>query len=50
MTLSTHNLHSGRLKNDIGEVDDAVFQCVKRQLELNFGFLRVEKSDLDEVS
>jgi hypothetical protein len=48
MALRTHNLHSGRLKKDFGEVDDAIFKGVKRPLELNFCILSIEKSDLDE--
>jgi hypothetical protein len=40
MDLKTNNLHSGRLKNDFGEVDDAMFQGVRRSLEHNFCILR----------
>jgi hypothetical protein len=50
MTLRTHNLHSERLKIDFGEFDDAMFQVVKKPLELNFGIIIIEKSDLDEVA
>jgi hypothetical protein len=30
MAMGTHNLPSGVLKNDFGEVDKAMFQGVKR--------------------
>jgi hypothetical protein len=42
--LRTHNVSSGRLKNDFGEVDDSMFQSVKRQLERNFCILTTEKA------
>jgi hypothetical protein len=49
MALRNHNLPSGRLKIDFGEVNAGMFQGVKRPLELNFCILSIEKSDLDEV-
>jgi hypothetical protein len=38
------------LKCDFGDVDEGIFQFAKRPLELNFGILIIEKSDLDEVA
>jgi hypothetical protein len=38
------------LKNDFGEVDDAMFQNVERPYEPFFCILVIEKSDLDEVA
>jgi hypothetical protein len=49
MTLRTHNLPFGRLKNDFGEVDEAMFQGVERPYELIFCILSIEKSYLGEV-
>jgi hypothetical protein len=49
MALKTHNLHSGRLKNDFsGRWLD--FSRCQRPLELNFWVLRIEKSDFDEIA
>jgi hypothetical protein len=50
MALRTHNLPSGRLKNDFVEVDEAMFQVVVRPYELIFCNLNIEKSDLDEIA
>jgi hypothetical protein len=51
MILRTHNLPSGRLKkNYFGEFDEVFFQGVERPCELIFCILRIEKSDLDEVT
>jgi hypothetical protein len=41
---------SGRIKNDFGEVDEALFQSVEGPCELIFCILRVERNDLDEVA
>jgi hypothetical protein len=49
MTLRTNNLHLDVLKNDFGEVDEAMFQGVERSYELVFCILSIEKSDLSEV-
>jgi hypothetical protein len=38
------------LKNDFGEVDEAIFQGIERPNELIFSILGIEKSDLDEVA
>jgi hypothetical protein len=38
MVLTTHNLPSDRIKNDIGEVDEAVYQGVKMPCEIIFAF------------
>jgi hypothetical protein len=50
MALRTHNLPPGRLKNDFGEVDEAMFHGVESPNELIFCILSIEKSDLDEVA
>jgi hypothetical protein len=50
MALRTHNLPSLRLKNDIGEVDEAMFRGVEKPYELIFCILSMEKSDLYEVT
>jgi hypothetical protein len=50
MALRIHNLPSGLLKNDLGEVDEAMFEGVERRYELIFCILSIEKSDLDEVA
>jgi hypothetical protein len=38
------------LKNDFGEVDEAVFQGDEMPYEFIFCILNIEKSDLDEVA
>jgi hypothetical protein len=38
------------LKNDFGEVDEAMFQGVERQYILIFCILSIEKSDFGEVA
>jgi hypothetical protein len=38
------------LKNDFVEVDEAMFQGVKRPCELIFCILGFKKSDLDDVA
>jgi hypothetical protein len=50
MTMRTHNVHSGRPKNDFGEVDDAIFQGVENPCELIFCILGIEESYLCEVA
>jgi hypothetical protein len=40
---------SGRLKNDFGEVDEAMFVGVERPNEFILCILGFEKSDLNEV-
>jgi hypothetical protein len=37
MVLRTHNLHFGRLKNDFGEVDEAIFQGFERPFSASLG-------------
>jgi hypothetical protein len=49
MALRSHNQPSGRLKNEFGEVDEAIFQDVERPCELFFCIHGVEKNELDEV-
>jgi hypothetical protein len=50
MSQRTHNLPSGRLKNQILKIHEAKFQGVERPYELFFGNLRIEKSYLVEVA
>jgi hypothetical protein len=50
MALRTHKLPSGRLKNDFGEIDEAMFGGVERTYEFIFCILSIEKSDLDKVA
>jgi hypothetical protein len=50
MGQRTHNLPSGRLKNDFGEIDEAMFQGVEGPYEIIFCILSIEESDLDEVA
>jgi hypothetical protein len=50
MALKTQNLRSGHLKNDFGKADDAMFQGFKRQCELIFCILGIEKCDLYEFA
>jgi hypothetical protein len=38
------------IKNDFGEVNEAMFQGVERPCKIIFCFLGIKKSDLDEVS
>jgi hypothetical protein len=38
------------LKNDFADVDEAMFQGIKRQREIIFYILSIEKSDFDEVA
>jgi hypothetical protein len=49
MALITHNLHSGRLKNDFGEVEEAMFQSVERTSEVILCILSFEKMKVEEV-
>jgi hypothetical protein len=49
MALRTHNVPSGRHKNDFGEVDESTFQGSERPYEVIFCMLSIEKSDLDEA-
>jgi hypothetical protein len=44
MALRTHNLPSGRLKKDFGEVDEAMFQGVEGLFELIFCIPCMEKA------
>jgi hypothetical protein len=50
MALRTHNLPSGRLKNDFREFDEAMFQGVERPFELILWNMDIEKSNLDETA
>jgi hypothetical protein len=51
MTLRTHNIPSGRLKNDFGEVDKVdKIQGIEKPWEIIFCIPGIEKSDLDEVA
>jgi hypothetical protein len=43
MFLITHHLPSGRLKNDFGDVDEAIFHGVECPKELTLSFLSIEK-------
>jgi hypothetical protein len=43
MALWTHNLPSGVLKNEFGEVDEAIFQGVERTCEHIFGIQGIKK-------
>jgi hypothetical protein len=45
MVLRTYNLPSGPLKNDIGEIDEAMFHVFEMPYELVFCILRIEESD-----
>jgi hypothetical protein len=47
LALRTHNLTSGHLKNEFGEVDEEMFQGVERPCELIFYVLGIERSELD---
>jgi hypothetical protein len=38
------------LKNDFGDVDEAMYLGVDLQSELSLCFLGIEKNDLDEVA
>jgi hypothetical protein len=38
------------LKNDVGEVDDAMFEGDERPCELIFSILGIEISEMDEVA
>jgi hypothetical protein len=44
MVLRTHKLPSGRLKNNIGEVGEAMFQGFEGRCELIFCTLFIEKA------
>jgi hypothetical protein len=48
--LAVHNLRSERLKNDIGEVDEAKFQGFERPCALIFFILVIERNDLDQFA
>jgi hypothetical protein len=50
MALRTHNMPSGRLKNDFSEVDKAIFQGVERPRDIIFRITGTETSDFYEVS
>jgi hypothetical protein len=50
MALRIHNLPSGRIKNDFGEVDEAMFQGVEGPFALIFCILGIENNDMDEVA
>jgi hypothetical protein len=42
MALRSHNLPSGRLKNDFVEVEEAMFRGVERPCEIIFYILSIE--------
>jgi hypothetical protein len=44
--LRTHNLPSGRLRNDFGEIDEAMFQGVNRPYEIIFCNTGIKKKRL----
>jgi hypothetical protein len=48
MALRTRYLPSGSLKKEFDEVDEVMFNDVKRPFELIFNILGFQKSDLDE--
>jgi hypothetical protein len=50
MPLGTHNLPSERLKNDFGEVDEAMNQGVEKPSELVFSIEGIEKSELEKIA
>jgi hypothetical protein len=50
MALRTHNLPSGRIKNDFREVDEAMLQGFERPYELILCILDIEKSNLHNVA
>jgi hypothetical protein len=49
-SLITHHLLLGVLKNDFGDVDEAIFHGVERPKVLTLCFLRIEKSNLYEFA
>jgi hypothetical protein len=46
MALRTHNMPSGRLKKDFGDVDEAMFKGVKRPHDIIYCIVGIEKSDV----
>jgi hypothetical protein len=46
--MRTHNLPSGRLKNDFGEVNEPTFRGVERPCEIIFCILGIKKSELND--
>jgi hypothetical protein len=50
MSLRTHKLPSGSLKNDLVEVDKAMLQGIERPREIIFCILGFEKSDFQKVA
>jgi hypothetical protein len=50
VALRTHNLPSGRLKNDFGEVNEVMFQGFERPYDLILCIREMEKSDLDKFA
>jgi hypothetical protein len=50
MALVTHNVPLYFLKNCFGEVDEAMFEGVKRPYEFIFCIVSNEKSDLREIA
>jgi hypothetical protein len=47
MGLRTHNLHSGRLKDDVGEFDDAMFQGNDRTYEHIYAWWAQKKDSVE---
>jgi hypothetical protein len=50
MVLTTNNLSSERIKNDFGEVDEAIFQGVQMPCEIIFCILGIEINEMDKVA
>jgi hypothetical protein len=50
MTLGTHNLFCGGLKIRLGDVDESMFNYVKRPFERIFYILGIEKRDFHDVA
>jgi hypothetical protein len=50
MALRTHNMNMDVLKNDFGNVDEAMFQGIERPREIILCIQGFEKSDLDDVA
>jgi hypothetical protein len=50
MALGTHYLPSGRLKNEFGEGDKAMFRSIERPCEIIFYNQGINKIELDEVA
>jgi hypothetical protein len=50
MVLRTNNVPFERLKMRLGEVEEAIFQCVESASILCFCILDIDKSDLNKVA